>query len=122
MSAFVTGKCRLRFKSAEGTYQDGVVMAYFRTCALKKRGQVFTRVGLLVDLYSVTRSITLITLTKIWIILDIMRNPNPIIVLLYIQNSHTKIQAKRVISPLLWTDGNFACKYYYHMHVKITAF
>ena len=29
-------------------------MAYFRTCALKKRGQVFTRVGLLVDLYSVT--------------------------------------------------------------------
>ena len=28
-------------------------MAYFRTCALKKRGQVFTRVGLLVDLYSV---------------------------------------------------------------------
>ena len=28
-------------------------MAYFRTCSLKKRGQVFTRVGLLVDLYSV---------------------------------------------------------------------
>ena len=28
-------------------------MAYFRTCALKKWGQVFTRVGLLVDLYSV---------------------------------------------------------------------
>ena len=28
---------------------DGV----FWTCALKKRGQVFTRVGLLVDLYSV---------------------------------------------------------------------
>ena len=29
-------------------------MAYFRICALKKRGQVFTRVGLLVNLYSVS--------------------------------------------------------------------
>ena len=28
------------------------------------------------------------------IILDIMRKPNPIIVLLYIQNSHTKMQEK----------------------------
>ena len=35
------------------TCQDGVNMAYFRTCAMKERGQVFTRVGLLVDLYSV---------------------------------------------------------------------
>ena len=35
-----------------------------------------------------------ITLTKVWIILDIMRKPNPTIVLLYIQNSHTKMQAK----------------------------
>ena len=46
-----------------GTSQDGVNMAskwridgVFWTCALKKRGQVFTRVGLLFDLYSVTRS------------------------------------------------------------------
>ena len=28
-------------------------MAYFWTCALKKRGKVFTRVGLLLNLYSV---------------------------------------------------------------------
>ena len=35
-----------------------------------------------------------ITLTEVWIILDIMCKPNPIIVLLYIQNSHTKMQAK----------------------------
>ena len=35
-----------------------------------------------------------ITLTEVWIIFDIMRKPNPIIVLLYIQNSHTKMQAK----------------------------
>ena len=35
-----------------------------------------------------------ITLTEVWIILDIMRKPNPIIVLLYIQSSHTKMQAK----------------------------
>ena len=34
--------------------QSGVLMAYFRICALKKWGQVFTRVGLLVNLYSVT--------------------------------------------------------------------
>ena len=35
-----------------------------------------------------------ITLTEVWLTLDIMRKPNPIIVLLYIQNSHTKMQAK----------------------------
>ena len=33
---------------------DSVKMAYFRKCALKKWGQVFTRVGLLVNLYSVS--------------------------------------------------------------------
>ena len=33
-------------------------------------------------------------MTEVWIILDIMRKPNPIIVLLYIQNSQTKMQAK----------------------------
>ena len=32
--------------------QNGVLMAYFQICALKKRGHVFTRVGLLVELYS----------------------------------------------------------------------
>ena len=42
----------------------------------------------------ICRSRRLRTLTKVWIILDIMRKPNPIIVLLYIQNSHTKMQAK----------------------------
>ena len=35
-----------------------------------------------------------ITLTEVWIILDVIRKPNPTIVLLYIQNSHTKMQAK----------------------------
>ena len=35
-----------------------------------------------------------VTLTLFWIILDIMRNLNPITVLLFIQNSHTKMQAK----------------------------
>ena len=40
-----------------------------------------------------SRRLRWITLTEIWIILDIMRKPNPIIVLLYIQNSHTKMQA-----------------------------
>ena len=35
-----------------------------------------------------------ITLTEVWIILDIMRKLNPTIVLLYIQYSHTKMQAK----------------------------
>ena len=37
-----------------------------------------------------------ITLTSVWIIRAIMRKPNPITVLLYIQNSHkcTKMQAK----------------------------
>ena len=33
-------------------------------------------------------------LTEVWIILDIIHKRNPIIVLLYIQNSHTKMQAK----------------------------
>ena len=32
--------------------------------------------------------------TEVRIILDIMPKPNPIIVLLYIQNSYTKMQAK----------------------------
>ena len=45
--------CRSRVPGG-GTYQGGVKMAYwlriFRACALKKRGQVFTRVGLLLDL------------------------------------------------------------------------
>ena len=33
-------------------------------------------------------------MTEVWIIIDIMRMPNPIIVLLYIQSNHTKTQAK----------------------------
>ena len=40
-----------------------------------------------------------------WIILDIMRKPNPIIVLLYIQNSHTKMQD--AISPILILQCRF---------------
>ena len=32
-----------------GWRQNGVLMAYFRICALQKRGRVFTRVGLLHD-------------------------------------------------------------------------
>ena len=43
-SAFVTGKCRLKVKSAGETCQDGRI----RTCALKKGDKlVFTIVGLL---------------------------------------------------------------------------
>ena len=49
----------LKVKSDGGTCPDGVNMAskwridgVFWTCALKKRGHVFTRVGLLVELYS----------------------------------------------------------------------
>ena len=34
-----------------------------------------------------SRRLRRITLTEVWIILDITRKPNPIIVLLYIQNS-----------------------------------
>ena len=52
---------RLKGQKCWGTSQDGVNMAskwridgVFWTCALKKWGQLFTRVGLLVDLYSVT--------------------------------------------------------------------
>ena len=41
-----------------------------------------------------SRRLRRITLTEVWIILDIMRELNPIIVLLYIQKSHTKMQAK----------------------------
>ena len=41
-----------------------------------------------------SRRLRRITLTEVWIILDIMRKPNPKIVLLYIQNNHTKVQAK----------------------------
>ena len=55
LTAFVTGKCHRKVNtSARGTYQGGVKMAYlwciFWACALKRRGQVFTRVQLLVDL------------------------------------------------------------------------
>ena len=56
MAAFVTGKCRLKVKSAGETCQCGVNMVskwridgVFWTYALKKRGQIFTRVGLLVN-------------------------------------------------------------------------
>ena len=53
-SAFVTGKCPLKVKSAGVISKNGVKMPYFRTCALEKWGQLaFTRVGLLVNLYSV---------------------------------------------------------------------
>ena len=47
----------------------------------------------------ICRRLRRITLTEVWIILDIMRKPNPIIVLLYIQNSHAKIQVD--IFPIL---------------------
>ena len=33
-------------------------------------------------------------MTEVWIILDVMRKRNPIIVLLYIQNSQTMVQTK----------------------------
>ena len=46
-SAFVTGKCRLKVKSAGETCQDGVKMAYWcRILDMRIGGQVFTRVGL----------------------------------------------------------------------------
>ena len=34
-------------------FQYGVLMAYFRTCVLKKREKAYARVGLLINLYSV---------------------------------------------------------------------
>ena len=43
-------KCR---GNLPGWRQYGILMALFWTCTLKKRGQVFTRVGLLVNLYYV---------------------------------------------------------------------
>ena len=43
------------------------------------------------DIYRRLRRITFI---GVWLILDIIRKPNPIIVLFYIQNYHTKMQAK----------------------------
>ena len=52
MSAFVAGKCRLKVKSAGGTCQDGVNMASkwrILDVRIKKMGQVFTGVGLLVE-------------------------------------------------------------------------
>ena len=60
-SAFVTGNCRFKVKSAGGNLpgwcQYGMKMGYlkvhFWTCALKKWGQVFIRVRLLVNFYSV---------------------------------------------------------------------
>ena len=42
----------------------------------------------------ICRTLRRITLTEVWKILGIMRKQNPIIVLLYIQNSHTKMQVK----------------------------
>ena len=41
-----------------------------------------------------SRRLRWITLTEFWLIFYIMCKPNPIIVLLYIQDSHTKMQAK----------------------------
>ena len=52
MSAFVAGKCRLKVKSAGETCQDGVNMASkwrILDVRIKKMGQVFTGVGLLVE-------------------------------------------------------------------------
>ena len=46
------------------------------------------------ELNVIYRRLRRITLSEVWIILDITRKPNPIIVLLYIQNSHAKMQAK----------------------------
>ena len=58
-----------------------------------------------------SRRLRWITLAEVWIILDIMRKPNPIIILLYTQNSHTKMQAK------LWRKNviNLA-KFCYFVH------
>ena len=89
-SAFITGKCRLKVKSAGGTYQDGgnnsiwhqngILMAYFRTCALKKSGQIFTKVGLLVDLYSVIVSYLVIYI--IWFLLGLLNMVQHVVVVL----------------------------------------
>ena len=38
-------------QTKHNSYQDGVKMANFRTCALKKKEQILTRVGFLVDLF-----------------------------------------------------------------------
>ena len=47
---FPIQKCR---GNLPGWRKNDVLMAYFRTCALKKRGEVVMQVGILVDLYSV---------------------------------------------------------------------
>ena len=59
-----------------------------------------------------SRRLILITLTEVWIILDIMRKPNPIIVLLYIQNSDRckKIFAvKRLVRLTFQTAADHFC-------------
>ena len=47
-----TGKYNIWLSQTQhNSYEDGVKMAYFRTCALKKKEQILTRVGFLVDLF-----------------------------------------------------------------------
>ena len=54
-----------------------------------------------------------ITLTEVWIILDIVRKPNPIIVLLHIQNSDRckkRFAVKRLVRLTFQTSaGHFCC-------------
>lgn len=50
-SAFITSKCCLKVKSARGNLPEWRIFGHVH----KKRGQVFTQVGLPVDLYSVTQ-------------------------------------------------------------------
>ena len=60
-----------------------------------------------------SRRLRRITLTLVWIILDIMRKPNPIIVLLYIQNSD-RCKKRFAVKRLVWltfqtAEGHFCC-------------
>ena len=61
----------------------------------------------------ICRSRRQITLSEVWIILDNMRKPNPIIVLLYIQNNHRckKRFAVKILLRLTFRTvaGHFCC-------------
>ena len=65
-----------------------------------------------VNLICRSRRLRRITLTEVWIILDIMRKPNPIIVLLYIPNSDRRKEifpVKRLVRFTFQTAAGYFC-------------
>ena len=62
----------------------------------------------------ICRSRRTITLTEVWIILDIMRKQNPTIVLLYIQNSDRckkRFAVKRLVRLTFQTAAGHFCRF-----------